>query len=103
LLYPGNYTDQGVNISKNNVTISAISSVVSGMTYDNYGMVTSGTDNRPVFLGTSIPEFTISGSGVTLSYFKIRGLVTGSYLTAAAITGVIEITNNPTTLDHMEA
>src|SRR5947209_3665504 len=65
LLYPGNYTDQSVTISKNNVTISAIASVVNALTFDK-GQVVGGTDNRPMFLGTGLPEFTVSGSGVTL-------------------------------------
>ena len=112
MLFPGTYSDKpdlNTPSRHSNLTITAVPSVVSALTF-NRGVVTSGTDTRPLFSGYSnspaqtsgSPVFTIESgvTGVTLSYLRIKGATYPWDDTGP--TGVVRINAYPFTLDHSE-
>jgi hypothetical protein len=66
IVTPGSYSG-GFTLNKTNVTITSTPAVISALGTFNRG-IPGGTDSRPVITGT----FTISASGVTISYLAIK-------------------------------
>lgn len=111
-LFSGTYSDTpvlNVPAKHSNLTITAMPSVVSALTF-NRGVVVSGTDTRPYFPGYANSPGSISGdsvftiasgvSGVTLSYLRIRG---ATYpWDDTGVTGVVRVDAYPFTIDHCE-
>jgi hypothetical protein len=112
ILFSGTYTDipdLNTPAKHSNLTITALPSVVAGMTLTR-GIVTSGTDARPYFSGytntqgstSGNPVFTIESgvTGVKLSYLRIRGATYPWDDTGP--TGVVRVNAYPFTLDSTE-
>jgi hypothetical protein len=98
IVNPGTYTESllALNASKHqNVTITTTPSVITALGTFTKG-IPSGTDNRPYF---SAARADISVTGVTLSYLRIRN---ASARFEGAYDGIVGVSAQNTTIDHME-